>query len=239
MNRATCTRRMIGAVSEAVEVDAHGSPNVCLASVVGGSRMTEERLDSLYESDGFGGEKTMRAKVIRDLIDEIRRLRRELAHAERHDRASVLNPEGMSVGTGERPALQEREVRTKVCEVLEGGAEPFRQRTGGSDSHCERLPELNPAPQLPRGRTWADRSAPEAPFAVVGRRTLGPAEGTPGRCDTETRGRAARHHRPRLWDGLRPRWPAEETYFNGTSGPFLAPSGRALWGTDDRTYVRS
>lgn len=43
--------------------------------------MPEERLASLYDSDGFGGEKTMRAKVIRELIDEIRLLRRELAQA--------------------------------------------------------------------------------------------------------------------------------------------------------------
>lgn len=42
------------------------------------SRLTDERLASLYEADAFGGEKTMRAKVIRELIDEIRTLRREL-----------------------------------------------------------------------------------------------------------------------------------------------------------------
>jgi hypothetical protein len=42
------------------------------------SSFSDERLASLYESDGFGGEKTMRAKVIRELIDEIRALRREL-----------------------------------------------------------------------------------------------------------------------------------------------------------------
>ena len=35
----------------------------------------EERLASLYDAPGFGGETTMRAKVIRELIDEIRRLR--------------------------------------------------------------------------------------------------------------------------------------------------------------------
>ena len=52
--------------------------------------MTEARLSSLYESDGFGGEKTMRAKVIRELIDEIR-LRRELAQAE--GREPVSRPE--------------------------------------------------------------------------------------------------------------------------------------------------
>ena len=39
--------------------------------------LTDERLDSLYEADGFGGETTMRAKVIRELIDEIRQLRQE------------------------------------------------------------------------------------------------------------------------------------------------------------------
>jgi len=39
-------------------------------------------LASLYEADGFGGEKTMRAKVIRELIDEIRALRHALAQAE-------------------------------------------------------------------------------------------------------------------------------------------------------------
>jgi hypothetical protein len=33
----------------------------------------------LYTSEGFGGETTMRAKVIRELIDEIRELRRQLA----------------------------------------------------------------------------------------------------------------------------------------------------------------
>lgn len=54
--------------------------------------MTEERLASLYESDGFGGEKTMRAKVICELIDEIRRLRRELADAGRHGRACRPEP---------------------------------------------------------------------------------------------------------------------------------------------------
>ena len=46
------------------------------------SGLTEERLASLYNAEGFGGEKTMRAKVIRELIDEIRVLRSELLHAE-------------------------------------------------------------------------------------------------------------------------------------------------------------
>ena len=42
------------------------------------SRLTTERLDALYVGEGFGGDKTMRAKVMRELIDEIRQLRREL-----------------------------------------------------------------------------------------------------------------------------------------------------------------
>lgn len=47
------------------------------------STLTDERLRLIYEGEGFGGEKTMRAKVIRELIDEIRSLRRELEPAER------------------------------------------------------------------------------------------------------------------------------------------------------------
>lgn len=43
------------------------------------SSLTDTRLDSLYAAEGFGGEKTMRSKVIRELIDEIRRLRAEVA----------------------------------------------------------------------------------------------------------------------------------------------------------------
>jgi hypothetical protein len=46
------------------------------------SKLTESRLDALYVADGFGGERTMRALVIRELIDEIRELRQSLAHAE-------------------------------------------------------------------------------------------------------------------------------------------------------------
>lgn len=42
------------------------------------TRLTDERLAALYTGDGFGGDKTMRAKVIRELIDEIRALRVEL-----------------------------------------------------------------------------------------------------------------------------------------------------------------
>jgi hypothetical protein len=45
------------------------------------SSLTDARLDLLYDSTGFGGETTMRAKVIRELIDEIRALRRELHDA--------------------------------------------------------------------------------------------------------------------------------------------------------------
>src|SRR4051812_5963400 len=42
------------------------------------SQLPETRLTALYDAHDFGGEKTMRAKVIRELIDEIRLLRREL-----------------------------------------------------------------------------------------------------------------------------------------------------------------
>ena len=44
------------------------------------ARLTEERLAALYDGEGMGGERTMRARVIRELIDEIRRLRAEAAH---------------------------------------------------------------------------------------------------------------------------------------------------------------
>jgi hypothetical protein len=46
------------------------------------SGLTDERLASLYDAEGFGGEKAMRAKVIRELIDEIRILRSELLETE-------------------------------------------------------------------------------------------------------------------------------------------------------------
>ena len=45
---------------------------------VDGQALPEARLSSLYDAPEFGGETTMRAKVIRELIDEIRRLRHEL-----------------------------------------------------------------------------------------------------------------------------------------------------------------
>jgi len=51
------------------------------AAVARPSNLTAARLDLLYEADGFGGETTMRAKVVRELIDEIRALRRELDEA--------------------------------------------------------------------------------------------------------------------------------------------------------------
>jgi hypothetical protein len=37
----------------------------------------DERLAALYDGEGMGGVRTMRARVIRELIDEIRRLRAE------------------------------------------------------------------------------------------------------------------------------------------------------------------
>jgi hypothetical protein len=42
------------------------------------SRLTNERLNLLYTGKVSGGETTMRAAVIRELIDEIRALRIEL-----------------------------------------------------------------------------------------------------------------------------------------------------------------
>jgi hypothetical protein len=47
--------------------------------MVGVSKLTDERLASLYEAQDFGGASTMRARVIRELIDEIRSLRGLLA----------------------------------------------------------------------------------------------------------------------------------------------------------------
>lgn len=47
------------------------------------TELPDDRLDRLYVSEGFGGETTMRARVIRELIDEIRSLRVELAELER------------------------------------------------------------------------------------------------------------------------------------------------------------
>ena len=41
------------------------------------SKLTDERLASLYAAEDFGGSKTMRGRVIRELIDEIRELRAE------------------------------------------------------------------------------------------------------------------------------------------------------------------
>jgi ribosomal protein L19E len=55
------------------------------------SRLPDSRLDSLYGAEGFGGDKTMRAKVIRELIDEIRALRRELTEVRQQSRTSSGN----------------------------------------------------------------------------------------------------------------------------------------------------
>ena len=45
------------------------------------SSLPDGRIQLIYEGEGLGGEKTMRAKVIRELIDEIRALRQELQRA--------------------------------------------------------------------------------------------------------------------------------------------------------------
>jgi hypothetical protein len=42
------------------------------------SSLTEQRLRLIYTGEGFGGDNTLRAKVIRELIDEIHALREEL-----------------------------------------------------------------------------------------------------------------------------------------------------------------
>ena len=42
------------------------------------SSLTDQRLELLYSGEGFGGETTTRARVIRELIIEIRALRSEL-----------------------------------------------------------------------------------------------------------------------------------------------------------------
>jgi hypothetical protein len=55
------------------------------------SHLTDARLELLYSADGFGVENTMRAKVVRELIDEIRILRAELADAAHH-RTSSTDP---------------------------------------------------------------------------------------------------------------------------------------------------
>jgi hypothetical protein len=49
--------------------------------------LPESRLAALYVAEGLGGEKTMRARVIRELIDEIRSLRAQL-----EDRATRPHP---------------------------------------------------------------------------------------------------------------------------------------------------
>jgi hypothetical protein len=62
--------------------------------------LPDSRLDSLYEAEGFGGEKTMRAKVFRELIDEIRLLRRELDEATKRHPASRPGATSGSCGDG-------------------------------------------------------------------------------------------------------------------------------------------
>lgn len=59
------------------------------------SRLNDARLNSLYDAEGFGGERTMRAAVIRELITEIRELRGRLADSEARSE---------SAGTAPRPS---------------------------------------------------------------------------------------------------------------------------------------
>jgi hypothetical protein len=60
------------------EGSTHGVGRTYVLVMVHPSGLTEERLALLYNGEGFGGEKTIRARVIRELIDEIRVLRSEL-----------------------------------------------------------------------------------------------------------------------------------------------------------------
>lgn len=53
------------------------------------AQLTETRLALLYDGEGFGGETTMRARVIRELIDEVRRLRSELDDGDEHRTGQV------------------------------------------------------------------------------------------------------------------------------------------------------
>jgi hypothetical protein len=50
------------------------------------SKLPDSRLEALYDAPGFGGETTQRAKVIRELIDEIRQLRAELGKVQQDGR---------------------------------------------------------------------------------------------------------------------------------------------------------
>lgn len=68
-------------------------------SVRRATKLPETRLAGLYDADDFGGEKTMRAKVIRELIDEIRLLRRELDVSRQHDGPSQRREHFGNLGT--------------------------------------------------------------------------------------------------------------------------------------------
>jgi hypothetical protein len=50
------------------------------------TKLTEDRLSLLYAGQDFGGETTMRAAVIRELIDEIRAMRLEVARLDSKQR---------------------------------------------------------------------------------------------------------------------------------------------------------
>ncbi len=71
--------------------------------MVRASGPTEQRLASLYDAEGFGGEKTMRAKVIRELIDKIRLLRAELLQAGTRSGASDDGVDGQGTAADAGP----------------------------------------------------------------------------------------------------------------------------------------
>ncbi len=80
----TVRRRALGDQVRAIDVLGltPGAPRTYVLAMTHPSGLTEDRLASLYVAEGFGGEKTMRAMVIRELIDEIRVLRSELLQFE-------------------------------------------------------------------------------------------------------------------------------------------------------------
>lgn len=83
--------------------------------MVRSSSLTADRLSALYVGEGFGGNNTMRAKVIRELIDEIRTLRAELASTGTSDYV------GCPQGTRHLPRHEASQPRGRSEAELGGG----------------------------------------------------------------------------------------------------------------------
>ena len=73
------TQSCLALVTQCVDVRLAGT---YIRSVAHSTSLTDDRLAALYVGEGFGGDNTMRAKVIRELVDEIRSLRAELADSD-------------------------------------------------------------------------------------------------------------------------------------------------------------